>query len=51
MSVTYVLRFAVEPARFEKLLSQVLDSMRHEPNSRAAVLHRNPGVPFDFPFV
>lgn len=45
MSVTYLIRFSVRPARraqFLALLEGVLDAMRREPMFREAILHRDP---------
>ena len=45
MPITYIVRFAVVPARRERffaLLDAVLDTMRHEPMFHQAVLHRDP---------
>lgn len=45
MPVTYVIKFKTFPARreeFLKRLHHVLDTMKHEPMYRAAVLHRDP---------
>lgn len=51
MSVTYVIRFQVEPAereRFLALLNGVLDAMRHEASFRSAALHADPADPCAF---
>jgi autoinducer 2-degrading protein len=51
VSVTYVIRFEVEPGRRERflaLLNRVLDAMRQEASFRNAVLHADPSDPCAF---
>lgn len=51
MSVTYVIRFDVEPSqreRFLALLNGVLDAMRHEAGFVNAALHADPADPCAF---
>jgi quinol monooxygenase YgiN len=51
MSVTYIIKFRVVPARrneFLELLNGVLDVMRDEPMFRSAILYRDPSSEHNF---
>lgn len=51
MSIAYVIEFTVRPGereRFLRLITGVLDAMRHEATYRSATLHEDPDDPLRF---